>query len=1095
MHYTLNFLLAHSHVYTIPRKARRILFTVGIWKPNATTRSSINYPHMAVCEMVAHLSQTAHTTITAVRLCVSVLKLFFNAITMCVRAITICKFIISVISKAMVILHFSHAHSSMQINNSMMAHYTHYASQRTLVPASNLSNITSSIQCSLLNARSVCNKPSAVAEFIVTNQVLLLFLTESWLKNEEERDEAILHEASPSNFSYLNVPRKGNKKGGGLIIFYNKSLSIKPLPHNYNFTSFEAVISTLTTFNKTIVFVLIYRPPHSTLNAFIAEFDALCSDLSIYQDLILLGDFNIPSSSIYHTHFHQVLSCHSLLQLVTSPTHQSGNILDLVIVRDTSATISDLSVKDGLSDHDAVMFTLNCKSSHSTRKTITIRRLKTIDHDQFNIDLLSHVTYPFLTFLSSAQPLHTDITPLLVHNFDARLRHVLDLHAPLTTKRVTNRVSVPWWSPVITHNRRLLRIAEKRWRRSKLTVDRQIYLAQRKTHHLVISNTQQQYIRSKLDNSTFGCRLSWLQFHRMLGRHQPSPLPTSTSSLKLANDFNTFFLSKPNILRRTLCRSQSGGFLTPPMLPPISTSGFSLSTFRRVTQNEVANLILKSPGKTSPQDPLPASLLRKHVMVLLPSISALMNQLLTEGLPPCWKTSIISPLLKKKHLNNEDLSNYRPVAQLPFLSKICERLVYRRLSQFLESHNLLDPFQAAYRPHHSCEASLTYITDFAIHAMDSGRISLLVLLDLSSAFDCVDHHILLRILSTLGIQGDSLRWLHNYLTNRTQRTKVRDSISTPLPTKFGVPQGSVLGPLLFSIYMVGLRHIVAQHPTIRYIIYADDIQLITSCTLPDLPNAIIQLEACILDIKNWLATMKLMLNENKTELILLGHSRALNKCNHVSLHIGTSLIKPSTQVRSLGVSLDPTLSMSHQVMKIRTAAFSRLRLISRVKRNLRKHELTLLVKSLVESHLTYCMPLLAGLPSSSLKQLQCITNASIRLIHGRKKHQSIQDILSNDNCWLTVENRIKLRILLLLFAVLQHGRPTFLRDLLHHYQPSRHLRSTDQLLLVVPPSRLRNTDRAFRIRAPQLWNTLPLEMRQITDASEFRDRCISFLRS
>ena len=225
--------------------------------------------------------------------------------------------------------------------------------------------------------------------------------------------------------------------------------------------------------------------------------------------------------------------------------------------------------------------------------------------------------------------------------------------------------------------------------------------------------------------------------------------------------------------------------------------------------------------------------------------------------------------LKKASLDPNCLKHYRPVSSLPFLSKVLGRIVLKQFLQHLQSHRLLDPFQSAYRKCHSTKTALLRVVNDLLQASDSGCVSVLSLLSLSAAFDTIDHNILMtRLRSTFGCSGTVLGWFISYLSCRTQSVFVGHE-STPAVLKCGVPQGSVLGPLLFTLYTHPLSTVICQSG-LSYHFFADDSQRHKLSVPSDFSVFARCLKNCVEDVAEWMGDSKLKMNDDKTELMAIG---------------------------------------------------------------------------------------------------------------------------------------------------------------------------------------------------------------------------------
>ena len=275
-------------------------------------------------------------------------------------------------------------------------------------------------------------------------------------------------------------------------------------------------------------------------------------------------------------------------------------------------------------------------------------------------------------------------------------------------------------------------------------------------------------------------------------------------------------------------------------------------------------IFIKSSPKTCDLDPIPTSLLKEYTMELVPYITKIINESLATGaVPDIFKRAIVTPLLKKPRLDETDLKNFRPVSNLNFLSKILEKVVLGQVLKHVESNGFDEVLQSAYKMHHSTETALLKVTSDILDLVDDKNLCLLVLLDLTAAFDTIDHEILLnRLKKSFLVSGTVLTWFEPYLTNRFYCVKVRNETSQNLPLIYGVSQGSVLGPVLFNMYTKPLSALIGKH-SISYHLYADDTQLYGASDTENIHQLIHTTTHYIQDISSWMNINKLKLNEDK----------------------------------------------------------------------------------------------------------------------------------------------------------------------------------------------------------------------------------------
>ena len=338
----------------------------------------------------------------------------------------------------------------------------------------------------------------------------------------------------------------------------------------------------------------------------------------------------------------------------------------------------------------------------------------------------------------------------------------------------------------------------------------------------------------------------------------------------------------------------------------------------------------------------------------------------------------------------------------------------------------------------------------------------------------------------MGISGTTLKWFESYLTDRVQHIQINGKTSSARKVSYGVPQGSVLGPILFLIYIIPLGHLIDQGTTPRHG-YADDNQLYVALPISLARLRILNLEDCLVLVQDWLTVNKLKGNPTKTELKLFGSQRTLNSLNIQALAVaGLEVSVSPDPVRNLGVMFDQTLSMGPHVNKVVQCATFQIRNIGRMRKLLTQEATKLLVQSTVISRLDYCNSLLVGADEKVLDKLQKVQNHAARVITRTRKGEHITPVLMTLH-WLPIRERIKFKVMLLVFKARNGLAPPYISELLPSYDPGRSLRSEDKCLLKLPRYRLETYGgRSFLVQAAKLWNELSDELRKAKTVAIFK---------
>ena len=950
------------------------------------------------------------------------------------------------------------------------------------------------------------------------NSISICCVTETWLKSDDRAKFAEIHDFG---FDVISAPRRG--RGGGVAFLYNPDL-LKPIRNDVkNYSSFEVIECLIKTDDQLVRLCVVYRSTQAKnkyeetkITKFMEDFEDYLENLvNKTGSPIICGDFNFHvenSSNLNAKGFIALCESKGFIQHVKSATHLSGGTLDLVLtlgnVTDT-IPIKNLAIEPNTgtaSDHYLVSFqvpvTINNKNTH-TYEEKEVRELSKIDVGKFREDLFSSP-------LNLSEFLSVDHAVQLYHEV---VEGILEKHAPLIKKRFTVQKSEFWngkCQEAVRERRRAKRKLDKAKKRSENYPELDDLKSEvkdlRADHHekcidseITINRARNEFYDKQLSSCRGDSRGTYKVINKLLDKEYGANKVPNGEAEDVADRLKTFFDQKVKTIYSKIEEDNNRSPTHDGTFQALDSSctvkiDSTLTQFNEISVLDLENLIKSLPNKSSTLDIIPLWLFKNCLPELLPIVHFIVNESLREGtFPSALKMASIRPGLKKPSLDIDEFKNYRPISNLTYLSKILEKVVHHQLDDYVSKNNLYSSFQSGYRKFHSCETAVTKIHNDILMMIDRRENVLLLLLDLSAAFDTINHKLLLnKLQGTFGIGRMALKWLKSYLSDRTFKVTVKKGSSSECYLEIGVPQGSILGPLLFILYTKDLEKIVSKYGFTVHL-YADDTQIYFAFDVhsdnPDLDA----IKMCFQEIKHWMSTNFLKLNEEKTELLDIGPYVSPIK----SVDLGGFSITPVEKAKNLGFMFDHQMNLDAQVNAVSQICYLNQRNLSRIGSKL-SHELKIqMVHSNIICFIDYCNSVYSGLTEKNFRKLQKIQNNAVRFIYGlygKKLKESITPYLKKLH-FLPIRFRIKFKLALLVFKCINNLAPDYLKSLINLREIRRRISRLDDdffLLKIPPKSNFSRSEAAFSYCGPKIWNELPFSIRSLSSIGAFKTALKTF---
>ena len=934
-------------------------------------------------------------------------------------------------------------------------------------------------------------------ELLSDKGIDVCFLTETWLRKS---DTSKIAEIKDLGYGIIHQSRPG--RGGGVAIAFKKHMTITRA-RTKSYKSFELIEGMLkSSTGKLLRLCCIYRSctaKLATMSQFLLDFDEYMDNLThLHGTPIIAGDFNIHlenQSNSDTIKFQSLLSNYGMAQHCTSKTHIAGGTLDLVLTRQNtceSLEITNLETVKTLTASDHYLVKFNCSFQHILGKERTLRsgrKIKDIDINAFRSDIQ-------LSIISDTEKLKDCNSAMNLYNEE--LCRLLDLHAPIMEFLVNPQQS-KWVDTKVQDARRKRRKAERDHRRLKTGDSKKVLTRAIKHADAVINNTRDEYYRGRLKASDGNKKETYSIVNQLLNKDlKKGIIPDTKPANELCDEMQKYFQEKVDNIYSEMISTHDTD-----QREALAFVGCKLSQFQPISDKELAEILSEVNKKECEADPIPIKLLFQVINEVTPIIKFIVNDSLKRGVfPEPLKNALVRPVIKDENGDINSLKNYRPISNLPFISKIIEKCVHRQLSQHLEINNLHAKHQSGYRSNHSCEtATLTIYNDLLCISDVKSKV-ILLLLDLSAAFDTVNHEILLsKLTKQFGISGNALEWFKSYLNGRSFTVTIDRFRSKQCYLRIGVPQGSILGPILFILYTKELESIVRKHGFSIHL-YADDTQLYVEFNplYHNMANIEESLIKCLEEVKAWMSNNKLKLNPDKTEVLTVQKRNNFSPTTvkAIQLEEGKEPTETSRVVKSLGVLFDEHLTFEDHVNSVIKSANVHLRNLRVIASKLDYELKRQLIHCLIFSKLDYCNGLLYNLPEYLIKKLQMVQNSCVRFLFGRSvigKWDHVSPFLKEAH-FLPIRQRVEYKIALMSYKCINNIAPDYLTKCISvKRQPLKHLRTEEDYFLLETPSvpHCKRTERGFSFCGPKVWNNLPYDVRTCSNMSAFKKKLKSHL--
>jgi hypothetical protein len=957
-------------------------------------------------------------------------------------------------------------------------------------------NISSQNNCLILyiNARSIPKNFLKLKLLITELQVspIVICVTETWLTDLNFKNYVL------PGYS-LEVCNRQNKIGGGVCNYIRDDLNYN-LVQNHTLSSSLAMEGIITKIklevgNHTysIINLTIYRPPNTCVEQFIDQLDNILHDINKTANnkniVVMAGDFNIDLAKINQhdstLKFFNTLLIYNLIPTITKPTRVtefSATLIDNIFINDLLATnntyVPGIIVSD-LSDHFPCFLNLqlNCINPKKLKKEPKYIRkfnsqnyatfaqlLKSINWEKYNDDLnYSNINDYFDTF-------HKEF----VINFDNAFP-LVDAY-----QEKTKNIHLPWLTTAIVTSCKVKNKLYKKYKKYPSLLNLTNYKNYNNKLQQCISSAEQKYYMEKLQKSKDDTKSKWLLINQILNKNNVNNTINTftinghaTTDVKLiAETFNSYYINLGSSLASNIPQAMYSPF------DYLKNKQVNSAVFHSTTSLEIISIINNLKNDSSPGwDDIPNSVIKFSKKFISIPLANIVNYMINVGsFPDQLKIAKVVPCYKSG--DKSVILNYRPISILNSFSKIFEKIIVNRLKSYITKYNILYKYQFGFRENYSTNLALITYIDYITKAIDTGDKVASVYIDLSKAFDTLNHEILLKKLNLYGIRGQVLSLFNSYLTNRKQYVQYNNYKSSLQTITCGVPQGSILGPILFLLYINDIHN---STTLLKIILFADDTTLTFKHKNINELMRIVNVE--LGKIADWMKSNKLSINISKTFYVLFRPTK--NIIPNIALSIdGNEIVKVSS-IKFLGITIDDKLSWKVHIKNLECKISALIGILSKIRYKINSDVSNLIYEAFIMSQLNYCNIIWSSGYKTNVRKLENLQARALKICN-RLDYKTSKDktfIILNR---ISLTNLNKFNILKFVYNVLNRNLTNLFQDF-YIINKDKHRQATRLQNNIFITSVKTNIRKMFVAhRGSLLWNKLPEFIKSLATLSSFK---------